>query len=521
MRWTLNLLSLMGGVLTMLMTTSASALNIETLVMPGKVIEGHADLEEDCKNCHSRGREVTQDALCRDCHEEVDADVIKRRGFHGRIKNINRTECRTCHTDHKGRGADIIGLDKETFDHRLTDFRPKGAHTRTPCNACHLPDKLFREAPGQCIDCHKEDDVHKGRLGEKCKDCHDENGWKKTAEFDHDETEFPLEGSHKEVACDSCHPNERYKKTPTVCQACHALNDAHGGRFGVKCDTCHTPDKWDRVTFDHNRDTDWHLTGAHRDVKCSSCHRGHLYDDDAPRNCFGCHQKDDEHRGRNGKQCSDCHSPQSWKKTAFNHDRDTDFPLRGKHTDLRCESCHRGELSEELDTNCFGCHRQDDVHQGQEGERCQRCHNEEGWGENVLFDHDLTRFPLIGLHATTPCEECHLSAAYKEAALQCLTCHEADDIHEMRLGANCQLCHNPNGWALWNFDHNTQTDFKLEGEHFGLDCHACHKVVIKDKIELPDTCISCHRQDDKHQGRFGEQCDKCHDSETFSNPRIN
>ena len=51
----------------------------------------------------------------------------------------------------------------------------------------------------------------------------------------------------------------------------------------------------------------------------------------------------------------------------------------------------------------------DDVHKGQVGKKCERCHNQSGWTKEVFFDHDLARFPLIGIHAITPCEECHLS----------------------------------------------------------------------------------------------------------------
>ena len=40
--------------------------------------------------------------LCLDCHKDVAKDVHGKAGFHGRIRE---PVCRTCHTEHKGRGA--------------------------------------------------------------------------------------------------------------------------------------------------------------------------------------------------------------------------------------------------------------------------------------------------------------------------------------------------------------------------------------------------------------------------------
>ena len=53
---------------------------IETLVMPGKVIEGHAEYEEDCNACHAKFKRAEQRTLCLDCHEDVAADITARIG---------------------------------------------------------------------------------------------------------------------------------------------------------------------------------------------------------------------------------------------------------------------------------------------------------------------------------------------------------------------------------------------------------------------------------------------------------
>lgn len=497
------------------------ATTIETLIMPGEVIEGHAEYESECSQCHERFEKRSQSALCLDCHEEIAADIDSLEGFHGRIEGIRDMECKVCHTDHEGRDADIVGLDPDTFDHAATDFELKGVHLKTECQACHSPElKYYSEAPSECIDCHKEDDNHKGRLGEACGDCHVERGWRE-AKFDHDETDFPLEGKHEDVSCNACHANERYEETPTECYSCHRLNDVHRGSRGTECNDCHTPRDWEKVTFDHDRDTDFPLEGRHRDVFCNDCHTDGVFEKEMDTACYACHRNDDDHNGRNGEECDKCHTPQAWKDISFDHDEDTEFPLRFRHAEIECEACHKSDVfAQEMDARCYACHRNDDAHNGEEGEECGRCHNESGWASELVFDHDLTRFPLNGLHATVPCEECHLTTTFKDAPLECVACHEDDDVHKRTLGERCERCHNPNAWALWTFDHDLETEFPLEGAHEDLACEGCHKEPVDREIELSTTCAGCHQQDDVHFGRFGRNCDRCHTVESFEQIRI-
>ena len=48
---------------------------------------------------------------CLDCHKEVASDVRGKMGYHGRIAE---RECRTCHTEHRGRDAKVVLLDEKT-----------------------------------------------------------------------------------------------------------------------------------------------------------------------------------------------------------------------------------------------------------------------------------------------------------------------------------------------------------------------------------------------------------------------
>ena len=419
----------------------------EKLVMPGELIKGHQKEEKDCGNCHVPFARESQSGKCLDCHKDVAADRKAAQGFHGRNPQASKAECRQCHGDHKGRGADIVGLDRETFNHAFTDFKLEGGHKTAPCQSCHAPGVAYRKAPGACNDCHKKIDPHQGRLGDKCASCHAvDAGWKRTQTYDHAKTKFPLLKSHAKVACLACHVGERYKDLPTSCASCHGLQDTHQGRYGAKCETCHAPEKWTLAKFDHDK---------------------------------------------------------------------TKMPLHGQHAKVKCDRCHTGNLyTDKLAAVCVACHKKDDPHRGQLGDKCERCHKDTGWRGKVAFEHDLSRFPLIGLHAAVPCEECHRNADYKATPRDCAGCHK-DDNHRGRLGPACGQCHNPNGWALWRFDHDKRTKFALLGAHRGLDCAACHKREQVTKATAPTDCFGCHAADDAHRGAFGRACDKCHTVERF------
>lgn len=508
MRW-------LCGVLLMLQVMNTWAGKVETLVMPGPVAKTHAKIETQCRKCHELFSETSQNQLCLACHKEVGADLRASTGYHGRAPGVAGRECKSCHTDHKGRAVDIIRLDRETFAHELTDYPLHGAHQKVECAACHTPGTAYRKTPTQCLDCHKKDDAHRNKFGTVCADCHNERSWKDTR-FDHNKTHYRLDGKHAQVACDSCHPNQRYKDTPTECMTCHQGNDVHKGRFGAKCASCHTTKAWKTASFDHDRDTHFKLIGAHKTAACTVCHKGDPKKEKLSGDCVSCHRRDDTHQGRNGTDCKRCHGTVKWSQSAFNHDRDTKYPLHGRHVKVVCQACHTGDMhTQKLGTDCITCHKADDAHRGQEGRDCQRCHNEAGWGEKVAFEHDLTRFPLLGAHAVTSCEECHASAAYKDTPLACADCHSKDDTHKGHLGKDCAQCHNPNSWKAWTFDHNTRTHFKLDGKHEGLDCMACHTRPAGKKVVTASACNDCHARDDIHQGGFSVHCAQCHNTSSF------
>ncbi|HSA60757.1 MAG TPA: hypothetical protein VLE03_00835 [Nitrospiraceae bacterium] len=563
-----------------ILTSYAWADTVETALMPGQVIEGHAKWEDTCTKCHKRFDKAAQTSLCLDCHKDVRKDVELKQGSHGRFKE--QRECKECHTEHKGRTENIAPITEQTFEHERTDFPLRGAHAnakKVECKACHKPKIKYREAPSECYSCHKKDDKHKGKVGSACADCHSDRNWK-DIRFDHDTTRYKLRNKHVEVPCKDCHANDRYKETPMDCYSCHKKDDKHKGQEGTKCEECHDDRSWKKTPFDHNKarfplmgkhatveckkchqtpafkdapsdcyschkkddkhkgtygdkcetchgESDWKtitfdhdlhskypLRGRHVTTKCESCHKGQLYKDKTPVDCYACHKKDDKHKGCFSEKCESCHTERDWKVLLFEHDRDTSYLLKGYHRKTKCDSCHTGTLyKDKTPTECHTCHKKDDIHRSNFGTKCEKCHDEHKW-KTIAFDHDRdTKYPLLGKHRTTNCESCHAGRLYQDKTpTACYACHKNDDVHRRRLGTECQDCHSLRGWKLWDFDHDTRTKFKLDGGHKGLDCYACHSRRMDKKVTASSSCVSCHKKDDKHDGSFGAQCDRCHET---------
>ena len=495
---------------------NAGAVSLETLVMPGPVIAGHAELESNCSDCHAAFSRDKQSALCLDCHEDVADDLQAGRGYHGLVEAIGSESCASCHTDHEGRSADIIKLDITRFDHQFTDFELSGAHVEVDCQDCHADDSIYREAPSACFDCHGEDDQHEGGLGRDCQDCHGTVDWSE-ARFDHEvETGYALLGGHQPVACTDCHVEQVYQDTPTDCYGCHRDDDTHDGLNGSDCAFCHISRAWTETVFDHADETGFGLFGRHEQIACADCHSDNKFEVTPGTQCIDCHREDDEHQGDYGEDCGACHATLRWPEIKFSHDRDTEFPLLGQHLDSGCIDCHVTPMHQSNPaTDCWSCHQADDQHDGQLGKMCGSCHNERGWMTGVIFDHGLTTFPLIGVHFDAECSGCHDTPKFRDAPGRCIDCHNEDDTHNETLGQACGDCHNPIDWLSWDFEHNSRTQFELDGAHSNLACAACHKRPVKEVIRLSHSCASCHRADDIHRGEFGDDCRRCHSTDNF------
>ncbi len=316
---------------------------IESLVMPGPVIEGHKKYEQTCNKCHSIFSRDKQTALCQVCHEKVASDIKKKKGYHGRQKKI--TKCKNCHTEHKGRNADIVKLNQSIFNHNQSDFSLEDKHAGVECEKCHKKDKKYREATSKCSLCHKNDNPHNSKkliYRDKlisCESCHVASGWGNMV-FKHEKTGFNLEGKHVSVKCANCHPNDHYQKTPGNCFACHKFDDLHKREKGQKCQKCHNARGWRVLEFDHDKETKFKLKGKHKSLQCKDCHKKDPYRVKIKKLCYSCHKIDDRHNARFGQKCDKCHLPKDWKEVSFKHDTDTKYKLSAKHAKLPCNDCH-------------------------------------------------------------------------------------------------------------------------------------------------------------------------------------
>ena len=61
--------------------------------------------------------------------------------------------------------------------------------------------------------------------------------------------------------------------------------------------------------------------------------------------------------------------------------------------------------------------------------------------------------------------------------------------------------------------------FPLVGAHASARCDSCHRKP-PDEVELPKDCLSCHRADDVHAGRFGTACQTCHTAVAWKQERF-
>jgi hypothetical protein len=144
------------------------------------------------------------------------------------------------------------------------------------------------------------------------------------------------------------------------------------------------------------------------------------------------------------------------------------------------------------------------------------------------FDHNTTGFPLIGIHASTGCAECHLDGQFEGTTAQCTSCHLEPAIHAGLFSTDCAACHTPDGWSYRGgkggkaFDHFSLSGFSLirhQNDYNSsiLLCDACHTSSDGLNVSFKwSSCIECHTIDNpifmaEHQIQYGLVCLSCHD----------
>lgn len=184
-----------------------------------------------CRDCHAAETFRFERARCLDCHRDEQPELMARH------VDEYGDDCLACHDgrDRFSRGA---------FDHGAVRFPLTGAHRRAACVACHRGTRTladFRAAPTTCVECHRDDDEHRGGFGADCGACHSTDGWE-GARFEHD---FPLDhGGEGPIACATCH-EERGSWKSYTCYGCHEhsparvrAKHAEEGIGGAELDDC-------------------------------------------------------------------------------------------------------------------------------------------------------------------------------------------------------------------------------------------------------------------------------------------
>jgi nitrate/TMAO reductase-like tetraheme cytochrome c subunit len=156
---------------------------------------------------------------------------------------------------------------------------------------------------------------------------------------------------------------------------------------------------------------------------------------------------------------------------------------------------------------------------------CSKCHSSKGWQLDrsvYSFDHNTTRMPLQGQHASADCRKCHISLIFSSAKSSCSECHK--DVHQTTVGFDCSRCHTPASWLVNNVTEiHQRSRFPLLGAHRNADCMQCHKSESLAKYDaLGVNCIDCHRENylstanpNHTDAGFSEDCSSCHPVNSF------
>jgi len=350
-----------------------------------------------------------------------------------------------------------------------------------------------------------------------CAQCHNPAGWNievNDIKFDHDKTNFALEGTHNQTDCKLCHSSFIFDEAPSDCISCH--QDMHSMSVGNDCIRCHTSESW--LVFnipEIHEENGFPLIGTHSSLSCDECHLSEpeLRFDRIGNECINCHMDDylstqNPNHPSSGisTECTDCHNPfvNGWETDFIDHEF---FPLTSGHDIQGCNECHTSGNFSDANPDCVSCHLVDynqtsnPNHPAADFQTdCVSCHTTNPGWMPATFDHDEQFFPIYsGEHAGewNDCIECHINPS-NYSIFSCTTCHtnpETDDEHNGVSGyvfeSNaCFACH-PTGNADEGFNHNN-TAFLLTGGHLGLDCLECHSGGY---VGTPTDCQACHLND--------------------------
>jgi hypothetical protein len=178
---------------------------VQDAVVPGKLSQSHAFLENNCAACHTPTKGV-EAKNCIVCHAANKA-ILQRQpsAFHSDI-----AACAACHNEHQGRVSQTTKMDHAALAHigvkQLANGSPQNRidavsikrwleennGKRQLTNSNLLPEEVLLN----CVACHKTKDRHVGLFGTDCAQCHATSKWT-IPEFRHPST--------ASQSCNQCH----------------------------------------------------------------------------------------------------------------------------------------------------------------------------------------------------------------------------------------------------------------------------------------------------------------------------
>lgn len=345
----------------------------------------------------------------------------------------------------------------------------------------------------------------------KCKACH-------SAPWEHETMADRCLACHTNIAEQMMSVAELHgaitQKSPNlVCRDCHL---EHRGAMASLTDIGDNNFPHEALGYSLNGHQ---FTAQKEAFVCFDCH-GEDVTTFASSSCQTCHSQIDiafaqAHLLSFGTECLACHDGVDRYGDDFNHNVFA-FQLIEGHAETSCTSCHLDARTiidlQSAPQDCFSCHQQDDPHVGAYGNDCAACHSAEGWSP-AKFDHNLSTFKLEGEHTEVVCEECHVNKVFKGTPSDCYSCHQQDDEHNGKFGAQCETCHSPNDWEGASFDHSLSA-FPLTGAHVSAQCEGCH--VNNVFVGTSSACVSCHAEPVSHAGQFGTDCAVCHTTNAWT-----
>ncbi|NQU68225.1 MAG: hypothetical protein HQ510_09815, partial [Candidatus Marinimicrobia bacterium] len=400
--------------------TSCNICHLSDLQVANQSVQLHNTLSNFCLNCHTTYQ--WSDIVFQ--HEETGFEL---EGSHQTV------DCLTCHdSSWLGVTSNCSGCHHDEWLATLQPVHTQQVYLEQDCEDCHTADSwspsvFEHQMPYQapCSSCHiaNYNEVnqvvpdHNG-FSTECTNCHESTLWTDII-FDHDLSGFPLEGSHNNGNCISCHL-DGYANLPLLCGGCHhdnwldTIQPVHEAQtyLAEDCEICHNAVEWATSIFEHD---------LPNQAACNTCHNadfeiagttvaGH---DTFPTDCTACHQST------------------YWTETIFDHNA-TNFPLTDSHDGPECIACHVDNNYVDTPLFCDGCHH-------------------DNWIETTQPNHEAQTYLAV------ECETCHTAIEWTTSIFE----------HDLPNQAACNTCHN--------------ADFEIAGttvaghDTFPTDCTACHQ----------------------------------------------